>query len=272
VHTGEVGFWWRALGGAIPTRPPLEGDAEADVAIVGAGYTGLWTAYYLARADPSLRIVVLEAESVGFGASGRNGGWVSGFFSGPDRVYERGAGGREALIELKHEMFATVREVGRVAAEEQIECDFVQDGQIAVALDSAQALRLRERVIGAHAGGLGEEDVRELDAAELDQRLRVSGASAASFTPHVARIQPALLVDGLARAVERHGVSIPCREDSDGDGQGALDRPGDRGLHGLAAWLPATAPPAQQLDDHHRAAASRRVAPDRLAGQRAACG
>ncbi|HWJ51482.1 MAG TPA: FAD-dependent oxidoreductase, partial [Solirubrobacteraceae bacterium] len=92
MRTGDLGFWWRSVGGPPPPRAPLPGPTEADVAIVGAGYTGLWTAYYLARAQPSLRIVVIERETAGFGASGRNGGWVSGFFSGPARAYERGGG------------------------------------------------------------------------------------------------------------------------------------------------------------------------------------
>ena len=58
----------------------MPGDIDADVCIVGAGYTGLWTAYYLKKADPSLRIVIVEKEFAGFGASGRNGGWLSGGF------------------------------------------------------------------------------------------------------------------------------------------------------------------------------------------------
>ena len=80
MRSGELGFWWRSVGEVPPRRPPLEESIEADVAIVGAGFTGLWAAYYLKRADPTLRIVVLEAQVAGFGASGRNGGWVSGFF------------------------------------------------------------------------------------------------------------------------------------------------------------------------------------------------
>src|SRR3981081_1918943 len=97
MRMGELGFWWRSLGGATTTRAPLEGPAEVDVAIVGAGFTGLWTAYYLKLADPTLEVVVLERELAGYGASGRNGGWVSGFFSGPARVYERNGGGAGAV-------------------------------------------------------------------------------------------------------------------------------------------------------------------------------
>src|ERR1700731_2583114 len=126
MRTGELGFWWHSLGGPPPPRAPLSGPIEADVAIVGAGYTGLWTAYYLKRADPSLRIVVLEAEIAGFGASGRNGGWVSGVFSGPPRLYERRRHGGFAA--LQRAMFDTVAEVEQVLLREQIEADFVRAG------------------------------------------------------------------------------------------------------------------------------------------------
>src|SRR2546430_11200053 len=92
MRTDAPGFWWRSLGGPPPPREPLRGPTEVDVAIVGAGYTGLWTAYYLKRAQPSLRVAVLEGERAGFGASGRNGGSGSGFFSGPPTRYERSRG------------------------------------------------------------------------------------------------------------------------------------------------------------------------------------
>ncbi len=215
MRSGELGFWWRSLGGQPPAREPLRGPLQADVAIVGAGYTGLWTAYYLKRARPSLSIVVLEAERAGFGASGRNGGWVSGFFAGPTRAYERAAG-RAALVALQREMFATVDEVAQVLERERIDADFVKGGQLEVALDAAQAARAREHVRELHAHGFGEEDLRELDGAELDARVRVAGARIATFSPHVARVHPAKLVRGLAAAVERSGVSIfertPVRE------------------------------------------------------------
>jgi glycine/D-amino acid oxidase-like deaminating enzyme len=222
MRTGELGFWWRSLGGQPPAREPLREPIEADVAIVGAGYTGLWTAYYLKRERPSLRVVVLEAEQAGFGASGRNGGWVSGFFAGPARVYERRSG-RPAYVALQREMFATVCEIADVLEREQIDADFVAGGQLEVALDAPQAARLRAHVGELHALGFDEADLRVLARDELDARVRVAGARLATFSPHVARVHPAKLLRGLATAVERAGAELyertPVRELRPGEAQ-----------------------------------------------------
>ncbi|HEX5223672.1 MAG TPA: FAD-binding oxidoreductase [Solirubrobacteraceae bacterium] len=207
MRTGELGHWWRSLGGAQPSHPPLRGAHEADVAIVGGGLTGLWSAYHLARAEPSLRIVLLEGELLGFGASGRNGGWVSGFFSGPARSYER-HGGRGAYLALQREMFATVGQIIEAVEQHGIEADLVHGGVLTAALGQAQAANLREEVLRAHALGLAEDDLRLLSACELAGRVRVLGASAGSFSPHVARVHPAKLVRGLARVVADLGVQI----------------------------------------------------------------
>jgi glycine/D-amino acid oxidase-like deaminating enzyme len=207
MRNGELGFWWRSVGGPPARRAALEGPTEADVAIVGAGFTGLWTAYYLMAAEPSLRVVLLEREHAGFGASGRNGGWVSGFFSGPARVYERSGEG-EGVRALRREMFATVDEVGRFLVERGIEADFRKSGNLTVALDGAQAAHLRQRVRAEREQGLDESDFHELDAESLRRRLNVAGACCAAFTPHVARVHPVKLVSGLAAEVERLGATI----------------------------------------------------------------
>ena len=207
MRTGQLGFWRQTLGGPATAREPLGEPLELDVAIVGAGYTGLWAAYYLKRADPGLQIAVLEREIAGYGASGRNGGWVSGFFAGAPRRY-RQRSGAAALAALQREMFATVPEVGGFLREHGVEADYVPGGQLAVAIGRAQAARQREDLLAARGRGIGEEDLRALSGRELEERVRVQGASAATFTPHVARVNPLKLLVGLAGAVESLGVRI----------------------------------------------------------------
>ncbi len=207
MRVGALGFWWRDIGGPPAARPPLPGPMQADVAIVGAGFTGLWTAYYVKRAEPSLRVIVLEAEHAGFGASARNGGWLSGFFSGPARVYERRRPAGSYLA-LQRAMFDTVGEVAAVLDRHGIDAELIMGGVLTAALDRAQLTRLREGLAAARALGIGERDLRELGAPELSERLRIDGALGASFSPHAARVHPAKLLVGLAGAAEALGVEI----------------------------------------------------------------
>ena len=207
VLVGHVGHWWQELGGPPERRPALPGPLEVDVAIVGAGFTGLWTALYLARIDPSLRVCVLEAQFAGFGASGRNGGWVMGSFSGSPRAYARRSG-QASLAALRSEMNSTVGEIERMARELEIDAGLERTGHLTVAIGPAQASRLEAHVAAARAAGAGASDLALLDRAQLAERVNIAGALGASFSAHVARVQPARLVAGLARAVERHGARI----------------------------------------------------------------
>ncbi|HLH59751.1 MAG TPA: FAD-dependent oxidoreductase [Streptosporangiaceae bacterium] len=207
-RNGDVSFWWRAGGGFPARRPSLPEPAEADVCVVGAGFTGLWTAYYLKRADPSLRIIVLEAAFAGFGASGRNGGWLTAALPGSRERYARGPGGRAAVLDLERQLRATVDEVAAVCAAEGIDADLVKGGELAVATTPAQHERLREELAAHRRWGLGEDEVGYLGPAELAGRVRIPGGAGALYLPQCARIQPAKLVTGLAGAVERSGVQI----------------------------------------------------------------
>lgn len=207
MHNGELGFWWQSLGGQPPARPSLQGPLEADVAIVGGGFTGLWTAWYLRRAQPQLRVVVLERERAGWGASGRNGGWVSGFFSGPARAYDRRSGAG-AWLALQRAMFETVGELAGFLRERGAEADLAQGGVLEVALNEPQLAHLRARMRALRALGLGEEDLRELSRAELADRVAVAGARGALHSPHVARVHPAKLVLALTGALQESGVEI----------------------------------------------------------------
>lgn len=199
---GSVSHWFTQL----PTpRPALPGDREADVCIVGAGYTGLWTAYYLTQADPSLRITILEARFAGFGASGRNGGWLSGLPPGHRGLMAK-QHGRGNVIAWQHLLNEAVDEVIHVAAEEHIDADIIKGGNLEVARNPAQAQRLREEVEEDRRWGV--EDVAILTAHEAGQRIAVDGLVLGSFNPHCARIQPAKLARGLADVVERRGVTL----------------------------------------------------------------
>jgi glycine/D-amino acid oxidase-like deaminating enzyme len=174
--------------------------------VVGAGYTGLWSAYYLQQADPSLRIAVLEAEHAGFGASGRNGGWCSALFPTPwKRLAARSEDGARRL---QRAMAASVAEVGRVVAAEEIDCGFAQGGTVTLARSRAQLTRLEEELRTARERGSDEDDLRRLSADEARTLIDATDVHGALFTPHCAAIHPARLVRGLARAVEARGVAL----------------------------------------------------------------
>lgn len=203
---GGVSYWYRPIGRPDP-GPRLPGPRTADVCVVGAGYTGLWTAYYLKKARPGLRVVVLEREFAGYGASGRNGGWAVGELAGSRERYAA-AHGRAATVALQRAMFGAVDEIARVAREEGIDADLVKGGVLTVARNAAQRARLEELVASAPAWGWDGGDLRLLDRAERGDRLRVEGMTAAAWSPHCARVQPAALVQGLARAVRDLGVEV----------------------------------------------------------------
>jgi glycine/D-amino acid oxidase-like deaminating enzyme len=205
-RNGDVSYWYRDVP-VSARRDPLPGDRAVDVAVVGGGFTGLWAAYYLKRADPALDIAVIEREFAGFGASGRNGGWLSSRFAGSLERYAK-ASGRAAVLALMRAMRHTVDEVVAVARAEGIDADIVNNGVLFVARSPAQLRRLREDVAYHRSWGETEEHIRILERDELETRVRVEGALAATHSPDTACVQPAKLVRGLAAAVERLGVRI----------------------------------------------------------------
>ncbi len=207
MRNGEVSYWWQRHG--IPARrPALPGGTEADVCIVGGGFTGLWTAYYLKRADPALRIVLLEANFAGYGASGRNGGWVTSALPGSRARYARHPRGRDGVRDLEQHLRDTVDEVARVCTAEGIDAGLVKGGELSVATSAAQDARLRHRLDEERDWGDGPGIVRYLAGQELAGRLRVQGAVGALYSPHCARVQPADLVAGLAGVVAAAGVQL----------------------------------------------------------------
>ncbi len=198
--------YWLETAGDLTPRPALDGSIEADVAILGAGFTGLWSAYYLLKRLPGLRLVILEREIAGFGASGRNGGWCSSKLNiGLDVLAERhGAASARAL---QREMIGTVDEIGRVCASEGIDAGYAKGGALFIARGPHQARLLEE--YAATYDQFGFRDQYEiLDAPATDRRIRVRGSRGALFLPQYASIHPGRLARGLARVVERAGAVL----------------------------------------------------------------
>ncbi|MEO5831902.1 MAG: FAD-dependent oxidoreductase [Nakamurella sp.] len=195
-------LWWDGV--VRSSRAPLPGDSTCDVAVVGAGFTGLWTAFYLHRVDPSLRIVVLEREYAGFGASGRNGGWVSDLFpisnAGLARRY-----GRPAALAMRSAVRSAIDEIAVRADEFAPDAHVGRGGELLFARTRAQAVRAHAAVRESDAWG---DDLRWLAPPELAETTGVEGVLGATFTPHCAAVNPGALVRGLARAVENAGVAV----------------------------------------------------------------
>ena len=199
-------FWLETCGDDLNPRPALQRSAEVDVAVLGAGYSGLWTAYYLLRQNPGLRVAVLEKEIAGFGASGRNGGWCSPKFPvTPATLEERY--GRDDARSLLLAMYDTVDEVRRVCEEEGIDAHFHKGGALTLARGAHQLPAIHAARAVYERLGLGDRNCL-LTADETRQRVNVTDVHGALHTPQSASVHPGRLVRGLARALERRGATI----------------------------------------------------------------
>jgi glycine/D-amino acid oxidase-like deaminating enzyme len=203
----NLSFWLDSVPDSLEPRSSLSIDIDADVAIIGAGYTGLWTAYYLKKIDPALKIVIVESEIAGFGASGRNGGWCSAYLAGISKWLDDPAT-RDGAIRLQRLLFDTVKEVSKLTERESINCHFEQSGALEIAVNAMQEKRLREEFEYSRKLGFGDEDYRWLDASEIGETLAMEGAQAAIHMAHTAAVHPARLARGLAATLESMGVSI----------------------------------------------------------------
>jgi len=192
---------WLDQLGQIDQRPALEGDIDVDVAIVGGGFSGLWTAYYLQQLDPTIRIAVLEKHFCGYGASGRNGGWAEGGLAvGPEKYAQWSS--MDAAMRLVHAMHDTVDEIGRVVDAEGISCGYAKGGWVQVARNGPQERRMREEWSDPDPGE------RLLEADEARTYLNATDVRCGSYSEHCAAVDPARLVRGLADTVEQRGVTI----------------------------------------------------------------
>lgn len=198
-------FWLDTTPDSLEPRPALTSDVEVDVAIVGAGFTGLWTAYYLKRLSPGLSVAIVEAEIAGFGASGRNGGWCLGTLAGIGEILESDPVG---AVRLQRELIETLGEVERVCVREGIDCHWARGGNINVATSEPFREQLLEGLAYWRRIGIEEDEVRWLEPDECSSMIRTATNLGGLYLEPVAALHPARLVRGLATAVERLGVTI----------------------------------------------------------------
>ncbi|MDA2959590.1 MAG: FAD-binding oxidoreductase [Actinomycetota bacterium] len=248
----ERSFWLDSLADG-PSRAALDGDQQVDVAIVGGGTTGLWAAHYLLTADPSLRVLIIEATEVGFGASGRNGGWCVGeLAAGPERI--EAAAGNAAARQMLRALFDTVDDVGRVCADLGIDCHYTKGGTIRLARNGAHLARLRDEVEHLHTRfGLDDDDIRLLGADEARTHLAATSVIGGAFFAHTAALHPARLVRSLADAVERAGATIVEHTRAISIAPGAVTT--DRGTVRADMIVRATEGYTSDLDGHARSMA-----------------
>jgi len=207
MHNGKTSFWLHGLD-APSTRPPLPGDRDYDIVIVGGGLTGLWTAYWTATVNPGARIAVLEARHVGYGASGRNGGWLSGKMVGLRRHLANGPHGQAGVLALQRACFDAISDILALLHEHGHDVDAAHSGYLQVARTPAEQQRINDAVAADHNAGLTEDDVRILGERELRERVHVDGAASALYSPHNACLNPAKLVRAVAALAEGTGVTI----------------------------------------------------------------
>lgn len=211
---------WEATAGPAVERPPLMGDTTVDVVIVGAGFSGLWTAHHMLARDPSLSVLVVDAHRVGFGASGRNGGWFSSKVAGITGLLADPAT-RDGAVMLQRMMIEVVHETGDLLSAEGIECDWVRSGTVDAATTPAQEALAKAYLDVFADAGFGD-DYRWASADELAERYRPAGLRGGYVTDHTAAVHPLKLVRGLADAVERRGARIVERTPVELVGQGAV--------------------------------------------------
>lgn len=211
MHNCLMFTGWHQSLWADHTSPPvgesLSHDEDCDVAIIGAGFTGLWTAYYLRAIAPSLRITIVDANQPGFGASGRNGGWCSALFPVSLDSIARSTS-REAAISMQRELFSTVRDMGDAISASNIDCDWTLAGSLTAATNPVHLGRLQRSIDEFRRFGFGDEDLRELSRDDLSHRIAVSRSYGATFTPHCAVIHPLKLVNGLVDHLVTSGVTF----------------------------------------------------------------
>jgi len=191
----------------LPPLPVLEQDIHCETAIVGAGFTGLWTAYWLNRLNPGHRTIIVDAEQPGFGASGRNGGWVMGHLEGLSHLLkDANPEQRDATCQL---LTGLLSQFSDVLNQEHFDCDFQHGGGLYSACRFPAQVKAAQRELEQlRRLGFSTDDYHWLAADSAVHKVRARHTFGAIATPHVGVIHPVKLLRGLTRVLLARGVAI----------------------------------------------------------------
>ena len=207
MKNGQISFWLSRTDG--PTPPPTKfvtGDLTCDVAIVGGGLSGLWTAWALTQLDPHLSVAVLEAEHLGYGASGRNGGWLSAKQVGVRRALAKGPGGREAVALMQDRLDSAIGEVVSILGADDL--DARRGGWTQIARSASELRRLAAYLEECRRWGMDESSIRLMSAEETFERVHAHGIVGGLHSPNCYRVDPVKMVFRLAELVSAGGTQI----------------------------------------------------------------
>lgn len=193
----------------IPSRIAQQSydGLDCDVLVIGAGFTGMWTALSLVSADPHLDVVLVDKHRAGFGASGRNGGWCSPLLPmSLDKIAR--IHGRDRAVASRRAMVDTVDEVARRIDELGIDCGFTIGGSLELLRNRPQALRAEDHIRSMRNFGVPEDQVRIVSGADLNGLMRASNAQSAVLETRSAVLDPGRLARGLAREIRARGCRL----------------------------------------------------------------
>jgi glycine/D-amino acid oxidase-like deaminating enzyme len=182
----------------IDYRKPISKNDSFDVVVIGAGFSGLWSAFHLKQFQPNLKIAILEKEYVGFGASGRNGGWASAEYpTSSNRLIKEN--GLESYKNLRTAITKSIDEIGEIAKSNNWQIDYAKGGALVFARGNAQLSRISKEI---------DEEHQLLNKSQTTDLLNIPSALGSVFTPHCAALNPFKLVRALADHLEKLGVMI----------------------------------------------------------------
>jgi len=197
--------FWHEVAPPYEPGPPLEGERRVDIAIIGGGYTGLWTAYHLKTEQPSLEVAVLEQEVAGYGASGRNGGFAMTLLGRSLDDLKQQFGAAEAL-EAHKAVVAAIDGIGQFARDNNVDCDYEKNGIITVSTTPWQDAIIEKDMKAAQEMGI--QDIRFLDGQTVRDVVHSPTYRCAHEEGACAILNPAKLAWGLAGAIRQKGVAL----------------------------------------------------------------